>query len=173
MNVLLMAASIDLGTLALVLVAVVALVVLVLRGLAASRGSAEGPAAASPAGAPPERLVLLGEEVHVDGAVQPGEGMDAGGAGEEALPAVRVEQDWRALDDPDREVEGAAGGPLPPVDVLVARLRGGDARTCERAIDDLVRHGPAAVPALQAALADADPDLRVDARRALDRIAGA
>lgn len=153
-----LAASLDLGTLLLVLLVLAGLVVLVLRGLAAGRGAASpAPQAAEPP--PPARAP--------HDAAGPGAEEDA------SLPAQRVEQDWRALDDPDREVDGEARPPLAPVEVLVGRLRGGDARTCERAIDDLVRHGAAAVPALEAALRDPDADLRVDARRALDRIAGA
>lgn len=157
------AASIDLGTLALVVLVLVALVVLVLRGLKAAREPAQAGDATAPAAA-------VGMAPAAPAAPDAGEAPEQG---EDALPMVRVEQDWRALDDPDREVDGDARGPLAPVDVLVARLRGGDSRTCERAIEDLVRHGRAAVPALEAALADPDADLRVDARRALDRIAGA
>lgn len=154
-----LAASLDTGTLVLVLLGALGFVLLVVRGLLAARTPPTQHAAPEPgpSGNPPA------------GATLP----EAGADEEAGLPVQRVEQDWRALDDPDREVDGTEGRPLEPVEALVARLRGGDARTCERAIDGLVRHGQAAVPALTAALSDPDPDLRVDARRALDRIAGA
>lgn len=154
-----LAASLDTGTLVLVLLGALGFVLLVVRGLLAARTPPTQHAAPEPgpSGNP------------AAGTTRP----EAGADEEAGLPVQRVDQDWRALDDPDREVDGTEGRPLEPVEALVARLRGGDARTCERAIDGLVRHGQAAVPALTAALSDPDPDLRVDARRALDRIAGA
>jgi hypothetical protein len=86
-------------------------------------------------------------------------------------PAVALEGQWRAEEDPDREVEGEEPEEaLRPVDELIEVLRGGESRACERAVEELVKHGPAAVAALRAALQDPDADVRVDAKKALQRI---
>ena len=62
--------------------------------------------------------------------------------------------------------------PPPPPEELIARLRSDDPAECRRAWQALVDLGTAAVPALEAVLADADPDVRVDVERALRAIRG-
>jgi hypothetical protein len=58
------------------------------------------------------------------------------------------------------------------VEALIDALRSGDPDVCHRAVEELVRHGTDAVPALEAAIAEGDPDLKVDAARALAIIRG-
>jgi hypothetical protein len=60
----------------------------------------------------------------------------------------------------------------PPLDVetLIQRMRSGNPAVCREAIDALCHHGEAAIPALERTLSDPDPDVRIDAQKALDRI---
>jgi hypothetical protein len=51
-------------------------------------------------------------------------------------------------------------------------LREGEPGPCRRAIDDLVEIGEPALPALKAAATEGDPDLAVDAQRAIRLIRG-
>lgn len=83
------------------------------------------------------------------------------------LPRIPVEsKEW--MEGEELEFEGAAPSrPLPPVEALLDVLRAGEPNACHRAVEDLVRHGADALPALEAAIRDGDPDLRVDAARAL------
>jgi hypothetical protein len=91
---------------------------------------------------------------------------------EPVLPAIpRSSTEWMEGD----ELEGADGPPdepLRPIADLVADLHTGVPSVCDAAIRELTRHGEAAVPALERALADEDPDVRVDAARALAAIRG-
>jgi HEAT repeat protein len=60
--------------------------------------------------------------------------------------------------------------PPPDVDTLIQRMRSGSPSVCREAIDGLCAHGEAAIPALERALSDPDPDVRIDAQKAIDRI---
>lgn len=68
------------------------------------------------------------------------------------------------------EAELGETEPLRDVDTLVAVLRQGEPGPCRQAIQDLVAHGAGALPALRAAAAEDDPDLRIDAERAIGLI---
>ncbi len=60
----------------------------------------------------------------------------------------------------------------PDVDTLIEVLRSGEPGPCRKAVADLVAHGEAALPALRAAAEEGDPDLRIDAERAIELIEG-
>jgi len=56
------------------------------------------------------------------------------------------------------------------VDACIAELRSGEPRRCRQAVERLVEIGPAALPKLRLLLEDPDPDVRVDAAKAIDGI---
>jgi|GEM_PF-4434932 len=73
----------------------------------------------------------------------------------------------------DREYEGdLPGRPLRRVAELLEVLRGGESRACEQAVAELARHGPDALPELEQASRDPDPDFRVDVKKAIGLIRG-
>jgi hypothetical protein len=163
-SVLLLAAGSDPGTVLLAVFGVFGVFLLVWLGLARAKPPAEAPPPRPPEPAAPT------ETGAADG--PPGEAPP-----EDEPPRITreevdeaVAQGWQAEDDPGWETEGAVGRRLRPVPLLIEVLRGGESRACERAIDELVEHGAAAVPALEQALEDPDADVRVDSRKALERI---
>jgi len=79
-----------------------------------------------------------------------------------------VEYDPAAPDPWEAEVGPET--PLRDVDTLIDVLRTGEPGPCRKAIEDLVAHGQDALPALRAAAAEDDPDLRIDAEQAIARI---
>lgn len=56
------------------------------------------------------------------------------------------------------------------LDALVKVLREGDPRQCTKAIQAFVEVGAPAIPALEQLLEDEDPDVRIDAAKAIERI---
>jgi hypothetical protein len=87
------------------------------------------------------------------------------------MPAPEQVEPEPSWDSPsaDREYEGEEPEQaLRPVAELLAVLRGGESRACERAVADLVRHGPGILPELEEASQDPDPDVRVDVKKAID-----
>ncbi len=77
-----------------------------------------------------------------------------------------------ALSEPAPEIlEDVPGEPPESIESLIATLRKGEPAACRAALAGLISHGAAAVPALRAAADEGDPDLRVDALRALAEIA--
>ena len=82
---------------------------------------------------------------------------------------VEATLDEQAVAAPE-EGDLVAKPPPPDVETLMKRMRSGNPSVCREAIDALCAHGEAAVPALERALSDDDPDVRIDARKALDRI---
>ncbi len=60
------------------------------------------------------------------------------------------------------------GEPIP--EALVVILREGDPRACTRAVEVFARIGEPALPLLRKLMQDENPDVRVDARRALKLI---
>lgn len=94
--------------------------------------------------------------------------------GKAAPVGSRVPRDLAVDEEPGRAADGSvAFEPPPTVARLIAELRGGEPAVCRAAVARLVAIGKGAVPALEALLGDDDPDLRVDAQRALDRIQAA
>jgi hypothetical protein len=94
---------------------------------------------------------------------------EIGGDGVEPLRAIPADStEW--MEGEELETEGELERPLRPVTELVDVLHTGDAIVCAEAVEELVRHGPAAVPALERALDDPDPDVRVDVSKALAAI---
>jgi hypothetical protein len=83
-----------------------------------------------------------------------------------AIPADSTE--W--MEGEGLETEGLPDRPLRPVPALIDALHTGDALVCAGAVEELVRHGGAALPALEEALHDDDPDVRVDVAKAIAAI---
>jgi hypothetical protein len=75
-------------------------------------------------------------------------------------------------EDPEAALEGELPQPPPNVADLIAVLKGGAPGPCRTAVDTLVAIGAPAISALEAAADEGDPDLRVDALRALELIRG-
>jgi hypothetical protein len=89
---------------------------------------------------------------------------------EPVLPAIpRGSTEWMEGEDLEGR-DAPVDEELRPVAELIEDLRTGEPSLCDVAIRELTRHGQAAVPALERALDDEDPDLRVDAARALAAI---
>jgi hypothetical protein len=97
------------------------------------------------------------------------EGEDEAFAGDEGPPAGEGPPP-----DPGRawETVDVAAAPAPDADALIRVLRGGQPGPCREAVARLVEMGEAALPALEAALREDDPDLRFDVRRAIRQIRG-
>jgi hypothetical protein len=138
----------------------VALLMYALRRGAAPAGPARDPAA------PPAEPVLaaLGPQPPQITPEAPTAEPDA-----EVLRAIPPDStEW--LEGEQLEIDGINDRPLRPVSVLLDALHTGDAIVCAAAVEELVRHGAAAVPLLEGALQDEDPDVRVDAAKALAAI---
>ncbi|MDJ0521741.1 MAG: HEAT repeat domain-containing protein [Planctomycetota bacterium] len=86
----------------------------------------------------------------VDFQLQPGQGTEAGP---------------RTFEERTRDMHGEVD-----LDALVKILREGDPRQCSKAIQAFVAIGAPAVPRLEELCEDEDPDVRVDAQKALERI---
>lgn len=83
-----------------------------------------------------------------------------------AIPADSTEwMEGEALEGDGPRVHG-----LRPIAALMEALHSGEALVCADAVEELVHHGAAAVPALEQALQDDDQDVRVDAAKALAAI---
>jgi hypothetical protein len=145
----LLAAGAEPGTVLLAVFGVFGVFLLVWLGLARAKPPADAPPPRPPEPAP-----------------SPAPREASGAADEDEGPRITAE-------DVGWETEGAARRRLRPVAALIDVLRSGESRSCERAVDELVEHGEAAVPALEEALKDPDADVRVDAKKALDRIRSA
>ncbi len=96
---------------------------------------------------------------------------------EGAMPLVAEEPvviDERELEEESiaapEEGELVPGEPPPTIDALMERIRSGNPASCREAVDLLVERGAEALPALRGALEDPDPDVRIDARKAIERI---
>jgi hypothetical protein len=82
---------------------------------------------------------------------------------------IEEEMEKEAVEAPE-EGELVPAPPPPDVDTLIRRIRSGDPAACRSAIDALCAYGEAALPALERALADPDPDVRIDVQKAIERI---
>ena len=93
-------------------------------------------------------------------------------------PEEPEDEDELFVEDPPADYlpEGTEEYEGPPPDAeahvaeLIEVLREGEPTPCRIAVEELVDIGAPALPALEAALEEGDPDLAIDARRAIERI---
>lgn len=83
---------------------------------------------------------------------------------DELAPKPLPEDYWNVADE-------TAEKPV-KLDDLVATLHRGDPRECASAVQQFVRFGQEAVPVLRELIESDNPDVRIDAQKALDQIEG-
>jgi hypothetical protein len=155
-----------------VTVAVCAALVLVLVAVARAVRRSDAAKGGPPVDREPEPLPPA-DTAAATGLVPPAPAVVGGEAesAEPVLPAIPPDStEWQEGERLEgRDVEEKR---LRSVPELIDALHTGDPGVCDAAIAELTRHGEAAVPALEQALGDEDPDVRIDARRALRAIRG-